>query len=107
MPTCLRGVRSSCCSWRGWSRALVDSDAVLDAALNAYVRPAAHLGGSARMGRDPQEGAVVDHQGRVHGTTNLWIADASVMPSIPSAPPMLTTLMVAEKLAAGFKESQS
>jgi choline dehydrogenase len=86
-----------------WTDAMVRSDTVLAQAVKGFVRPAAHLSSSARMGLDPDGGAVVDPQGRVHGVDNLWVADASVMPSAPSAPTHLTTLMVAEKLAADFR----
>lgn len=86
-----------------WTDAMVRSDAVLGQAVKAFVRPAAHLSSSARMGLDPDCGAVVDPQGRVHGVDNLWVADASVMPAAPSAPTHLATLMVAEKLAADFR----
>jgi choline dehydrogenase-like flavoprotein len=80
------------------------SDVVLERAITAYVRPNAHLCGSAKMGRSSDAGAVVDPQGQVFGIDNLWVADASVMPSAPSAPPHLATIMVAEKLAAGFQQ---
>jgi choline dehydrogenase-like flavoprotein len=56
------------------------------------------------MGTDPKAGAVVDPTGRVHGLENLWVADASVMPDIPSANTHLPTLMVAERIA-GFLRS--
>ena len=87
----------------GWSDSMMASDMVLRRAIGAYVRPAAHLCGSVRMGRSPDSGAAVDPQGRVFGVDNLWIADASVMPRAPSAPTHLTTLMVAEKIAAGIR----
>ena len=89
----------------GWSQAMVDNDQILRRAIDAYVRPAAHLCGSARMGPSPEAGAVVDPQGRVFGTDNLWIADASVMPRAPSAPTHLSTLMVAEAMAAAFQRN--
>ncbi|CAN7362626.1 GMC family oxidoreductase [Pseudoduganella sp. LjRoot289] len=88
----------------GWSGGMFSSDTVLERAIMAYVRPNAHLCGSARMGGSPQGGAVVDPQGQVFGVDNLWVADASVMPSAPSAPPHLATIMVAEKMAAGFRQ---
>lgn len=83
-----------------WSDAMLQSDVALERALLTFVRPSAHLGGSARMGRADDPGAVVDGQGRVHGTRNLHVADASVMPRLPSAPTHLTSLMIAEKIAA-------
>lgn len=45
-------------------------------------------------------GAVTDEEGRVHGVEGLRVADASLMPDIPSANTHVPTLMVAEKLAA-------
>jgi len=88
----------------GWTDGMFSSDVVLDRAITAYVRPNAHLCGSAKMGRSPDAGAVVSPQGQVFGIDNLWVADASVMPSAPSAPPHLATIMVAEKMAAGFRQ---
>ena len=56
-----------------------------------------HLIGTARMGPSTDPGAVVDDQLRVHGLEGLRIADASIMPSMPSANTYATTLMIAEK----------
>jgi choline dehydrogenase len=47
-------------------------------------------------------GSVVDDTGRVFGYENLYVADASVMPTIPRANTHLSTLGVAEKIAAGL-----
>jgi choline dehydrogenase len=54
------------------------------------------------MGTDPAAGAVVDAQGAVHGIAGLWVADASVMPTIPSANTNLSTMVVAERIAASL-----
>jgi choline dehydrogenase len=59
-----------------------------------------HAVGTCAMGPSPEAGAVVDTTGRVHGVDGLWVADASVMPAIPSANPHLATLMVAERIAS-------
>lgn len=85
-----------------WTEGMMQSDVALERAVTTFVRPAAHGCGSARMGRDPDAGAVLDPRGRVYGVDNLWVADASAIPLIPSAPPHLTALMVAEKLAHQF-----
>ena len=45
-------------------------------------------------------GAVVDHAGRVHGVTGLRIADASVMPRLPSGNTNAPSIMIGEKCAA-------
>lgn len=116
----MRGVRRAWALWRqpelrplfeallGWTQPMIDSDAMLARAVLAYQRPAAHLCGSARMGRSPGAGlgAVVDPTGKVFGVDNLWVADASVMPCAPRAPTHLTTVMVAEKIAAGLNATR-
>ena len=51
------------------------------------------------MGPRPGDGAVVDACGAVHGINRLWVADASVMPTIPAANTNLTTIMIAERIA--------
>ena len=58
-----------------------------------------HPVGTCAMGPSPDDGAVVDARGRVHGTDGLWVADASVMPAIPAANTNLSTIMVAERVA--------
>jgi choline dehydrogenase len=86
-----------------WTDGMINSDVALQKAITTFVRPSAHVGGSAKMGRADDAKAVVDPQGLVYGVDNLWVADASIMPSIPTAPPHLTCLMIAEKLAAGLQ----
>jgi len=44
----------------------------------------------------------VNPQGVVHGVPGLMVADASVMPNVPSGNTHLPTVMVAEKIAAGM-----
>ncbi|MDW8314962.1 MAG: GMC family oxidoreductase N-terminal domain-containing protein [Rhodovarius sp.] len=58
-----------------------------------------HLIGTCRMGPAGDPTAVVDDQLRVHGMEALRVVDASIMPSMPSANTMATTLMIAEKAA--------
>ena len=58
-----------------------------------------HLTGTCRMGPSTDPLAVVDHQLRVRGIEGLRVADASIMPSMPSANTMASTYMVAEKAA--------
>jgi choline dehydrogenase len=56
-----------------------------------------HLIGTARMGPATDPTAVVDDRLRVHGIDGLRIADASIMPNMPSANTYATTLMIAER----------
>jgi choline dehydrogenase len=62
-----------------------------------YGSTAYHLIGTARMGPATDPNAVVDDQLRVHGMQGLRVADASIMPSMPSANTYATTMMIAEK----------
>ena len=52
-----------------------------------------------RDGTKVQDGAVVDANGRVHGTTGLSIVDASVIPDAPSGFTHIPTIMLAERLS--------
>lgn len=63
----------------------------------AYSVP--HVVGTCAMGTSPDEGAVVDARGRVHGTEALFIVDASIMPDAPSGFPHIVTIMMAERLS--------
>jgi choline dehydrogenase len=70
----------------------------------ARVSPYHHPVGTCAMGPDPSTGAVVDARGAVHGIDGLFVADASVMPTIPSANTNLPTIVVAERMASWFQE---
>ncbi|HEY7143378.1 MAG TPA: GMC family oxidoreductase N-terminal domain-containing protein [Streptosporangiaceae bacterium] len=59
-----------------------------------------HPVGTCAMGLDPAAGAVVDPDGRVYGITGLTVADASILPAIPSANTGIPVIMAAEHLAA-------
>lgn len=58
-----------------------------------------HLVGTCKMGRKDDTGAVVDDHLRVHGVGSLRVADASIMPTMPSANTYAATMMIAEKAA--------
>ncbi|HXF86767.1 MAG TPA: GMC family oxidoreductase [Xanthobacteraceae bacterium] len=74
-------------------------DGELKDEIYANVRTYHHPTGTCAMGPDPAQ-AVVDHNGHVHGTEGLVVADASIMPEIPSANTNLATIMLAERIAA-------
>ncbi len=61
-----------------------------------------HPSGTCRMGPPDESGTVVDAEGRVLGVDGLWVADASVIPVPCGVPPYLSTVMVAERLAAAI-----
>ena len=59
-----------------------------------------HPMGTCRMGPAARQDSVVDDQLRVHGIAGLRVADASIMPMIPSANLNASALMIGEKAAA-------
>ena len=59
-----------------------------------------HAAGTCRMGATDDPAAVVDPSCRVIGIDRLRVCDASVMPDIPRANTHLTTVAMAEHLAA-------
>lgn len=67
--------------------------------MRANLTPYHHYVGTCWMGPAHDPDAAVDATGRVHSTTSLWVIDASIMPTIPTANTNLATLMIAEHLA--------
>ncbi|HEY1445809.1 MAG TPA: GMC oxidoreductase [Acidimicrobiales bacterium] len=58
-----------------------------------------HPVGTCAMGVEPEFGAVTDAHGTVHGIEGLTVADASIMPTVPTGTPNVPTIMVAEHIA--------
>ena len=88
-----------------WNAAMFSSDRTLDSAISTFVRPAWHVTGTAKMGRVSDPAAVVDSRGRLIGADNVWIADASIMPVVPSASTHLSCVMLAERIAIALRRS--
>ena len=84
-----------------YRRGNAPSDGDLKDDIYANVRTYHHPIGTCAMGPDPTR-AVVDCSGRVHGTEGLIVADASIMPEIPSANTNLPTVMLAERIVAAL-----
>ena len=70
-------------------------------ALETYIKSTVggwfHASGTCRMGRDPDDGAVVDGRLRVHGVEALHVVDASVMPTVVRAPTNLSSIAIGER----------
>jgi choline dehydrogenase len=62
-----------------------------------------HGVGTCMMGPASNPLAVVDQSLRVHGMDNLWVADASVMPTVVHANTNLTAIMIGEVLSDRLK----
>ncbi|OUZ11988.1 hypothetical protein BHE97_03710 [Aeromicrobium sp. PE09-221] len=80
----------------------LDDETVYQAWLDRSVGDYFHAVGTARMGREDDEDAVVDQRGRVHGVRQLRVIDASIIPDVPRANTHLPTVMVAERLSAAL-----
>ncbi|MBR0841199.1 GMC family oxidoreductase N-terminal domain-containing protein [Bradyrhizobium liaoningense] len=74
-----------------------------DRALEAFVRQSVfgvwHPVGTCRMGDPADRMAVVDPGGRVIGSENIFVADASIMPRLPTANTNIPVIMAAEKIS--------
>lgn len=66
-----------------------------------------HPAGTCKMGDASDETAVVDAELRVRGVKNLRVADASVMPLLPSGHPQMAVYAIAEKAADLIKGTLS
>lgn len=86
-----------------WTQNIVDSDVLLENLIRATVRATWHPVGTLRMGKEGDAMAVVDPHGRLYGCRNVTVADASIMPTIPSVPPNLTCMLIGERIAAHLR----
>lgn len=61
----------------------------------------AHQMSSCRMSSNPREGAV-DSKGKVWNTENVYVADASILPSASGVNPMISTMGISLHVAKGI-----
>jgi choline dehydrogenase len=83
--------------------------ACTSAALDEFIRDGAttmwHRSGTAKMGQDTM--ALVDSRLRVYGTERLRIADASVMPRVPTRNTMAPCVIIGEQASRAIaRETQ-
>lgn len=85
-------------------------DTVTDDEIDSYIRSVAtvslHPSCTCPMSNDPRSG-VVDQRLRVHGVSNLRIADTSVFPRMLSTHTMWPAIMVSERCADFIKKDWS
>lgn len=72
---------------------------VSDEAIRRDVQHYFHPVGTTPMGTDPAT-SVCGPTGRVHDTTDLYVADVSLMPQIPRANTNIPAVMIGERIAA-------
>ena len=85
---------------------LLDDDEALTSFVRKNVGGTWHPSGTCAMGTDDNPMAVTSPSGRVYGTQNLRVCDASLMPSIPCANTNIPTVMIAERIADLIKTRQ-
>jgi choline dehydrogenase-like flavoprotein len=70
----------------------------LATAISSTVVHYYHPAGSCKMGPSSDPGAVVGADGAVHGLSGLFVADASIMPSVVSGNTNMPTIVIGEKV---------
>ncbi len=82
--------------------AAVEADDDLRAWVHRELQTVYHPTSTCRMGADSR--SVVDPRLAVRGVENLWVADASVMPSVPRGHPNAVVAMIAHRAADWIEE---
>jgi len=85
------------------------SDGITSHSSTEFRSSATHVGGTCRMGNDPQH-SVVDSYGKLHGQRNCYIADASVLPTqgagdSPSLTIQALALRTAERIGEDLRST--
>jgi choline dehydrogenase len=75
----------------------------LDAWIGRLCDSSYHPCGTVPMGLG-DSGAATDGRGRVHEVEGLWVADASLMPTIPAAHTNLTVMMMGERFGEWLRD---
>ena len=78
---------------------LLANPAMLEQYVRDNVQSAWHASCTCRMGDPGDPRTVVDPTGKVVGTENLFIADASVMPEVSRTNTNIPTIMIAERIS--------
>lgn len=87
----------------GLTPAIISSDDLLDKWIQSQYCSTYHFTSTCRMAaRD--RGGVVDQNGRVYGIQGLRVADASIIPTIPAANTMWTTVMFADRIGRSVRD---
>lgn len=83
---------------------LLADPAMLERHVRDNVQSAWHPSCTCRMGDPADPGTVIDPKGRLLGTENLFIADASAMPEVSRTNTNIPTIMIAERIAEAVRQ---
>ncbi|KYQ50435.1 Glucose dehydrogenase [acceptor] [Trachymyrmex zeteki] len=98
----LEQVRSPLCSDYHFG-----TDAFWMCQIRTETGPENHQSGTCKLGPSTDPSAVIDSQLRIHGISNIRVADASIFPNVPNSNPIAGIMMVAEKAADMIKNTWS
>jgi choline dehydrogenase len=85
----------------------VDDSEALRANIVSNVAAYLHPTSTVPMGADSDPTAVVDACGKVRDVEVLRVVDASILPDIPSVATNVTTIMLAERIAAKLASARA
>jgi choline dehydrogenase/5-(hydroxymethyl)furfural/furfural oxidase len=83
------------------------SDAEIDDWALRQVGAYSHAASSCAMGNSRDDMAVVNERAEVIGYQNIWLCDASILPTLPRANTHLPVVMVANRVSEMLRESLS
>ncbi len=81
-----------------------EDDGTFRGAIERITGSGYHPCGTVPMGRDDDPDAATDGRGRVRGVHGLFVADASLMPTVPSSNTNLPSLMIGERFGVWLRE---
>jgi choline dehydrogenase len=88
--------------WPG--RRVLESTSAIDGFIRRITGSGYHPCGTVPMGADDDPAAALDEYGRVRGIEGLFVADASIMPTIPTSNTNVPTLMIGERFGAWLRD---
>ena len=89
----------------GIDSATIEDDNKLDKYIKSHFSSTYHFCGSCRMA-DRGKGGVVNQNGQVYGLQSLRVCDASILPTVPAANTMWSTMMFAHRIGCSIRDSQ-
>ena len=89
----------------GVDSATIEDKHMLDQYIMSHFSSTYHFCGTCRMA-DKDQGGVVDQSGRVYGVRGLRVCDASVLPTVPAANTMWSTMMFAHRIGCSIRDGQ-